>query len=230
MTVAEVETALPGPLAEFLADRIPKAARQANRRFPEVPCEDFEQAMWEKALRKGHHLANLWEQGKPGIIWAELRREGTKVGREDNRYRQAAKAMAAGYSLYDVEFYSTKLLAQLMPALIEADFDVSVAMERACSGTDAAGVHIRVDDPFSGAEEYMAILADVTTAFKRLPEGMQRLLVSYYRLDQENTQDGRWEREKAASSMGLTADALRMRAHRALQRLQDELGGSDPWL
>jgi hypothetical protein len=59
---------------------------------------------------------------------------------------------------------------------------------------------------------------------------MRRLLETYYGANQEDTDEGRWDREKLASSMGLTADALRHRVHRALQRLQKELGGADPWV
>jgi hypothetical protein len=229
MANATTET-LTGPLAEFLADRIPKAAARAHRRFPAVPAEDFQQAMWCRVLVNPAKFGKLWADGRPGIIWAELRREGTKVGEEDDRYRRAAKALEDGYSVYDIEFYSTALLAVLLPALIEAEFDAAVAMETASSGTDAAGVHIRIDDPFGGAENYPVVLIDVAAAYGRLPEGMQRLLKTYYGVSQEDTEQGRWDREGLASSMGLTAGALRVRVHRALQRLQDELGGADPWL
>jgi DNA-directed RNA polymerase specialized sigma24 family protein len=228
--VGDTIEGLGAPLAEFLADRIPRAAAKAHRRHRYVPAEDYEQAMWLRVLRNPPKFRKLWEQGKPGIIWEELRREGAVVAREDDRYRRAKKALEDGYSVYDIEFYSTGLLAQLLPALIEADFDVSVAMEAASCGTDAAGVHVRVSDPFGGAENYLTILADVAAAYGRLPEGMQRLLRTYYRVNQEETEEGRWARESLASSMGLTAGALRVRVHRALQRLQDELGGADPWL
>jgi len=217
------------PLAEFLADRIPKAAAAARRRFPEVPAADFEQAMWLKALRKSAHFSDLWEQEKQGILWAELRREGTKTGKEDQRFRQAQRAAAAGYSVHDTEFYSTGMLAKLMPALVEAGFDVPSAMERASGGTDAAGIHIRSSDPFGGAENYLVMLIDVAAAYGRLPEGMKRLLETYYGVRQDDTAEGRWDRDTLAGSMGLTQDALRTRVHRALQRLQDELGGPDPW-
>jgi hypothetical protein len=221
---------LAAPLAEFLADRIPKAAAKAHRRFPQVSKPDFEQAMWTKAIGRAAHFKKLWERDNQGAIWAELCREGTKTGKEDDRYRRAVAAAEAGYSPYDIEFYSTRVLGRLMPALVEADFDTSRAMEKASGGTDAAGIHIRSSDPFGGSENYLVILIDVVAAYRRLPEGMQRLLKTYYSVSQEDTEQGRWDREGLAGSMGLTADALRQRAFRALQRLQDELGGADPWL
>jgi hypothetical protein len=195
-----------------------------------VPADDFEQAMWLRVLTRPSKFQKLLDEERLGIIWAELCREASRVGREDDRYRRAVKAGAAGYSLYDIEFYTTGVLAKILPALVEADFDVSHAMEKAAGGTDAAGIHIRSSDPFGGSENYLVVLVDVAAACGRLPEGMRRLLNTYYAVSQDEGQDGRWEREKLASSMGLTADALRHRVSRALQRLQDELGGPDPWL
>jgi hypothetical protein len=230
VTETALEERLSAPLAEFLADRIPKAAKRAHGRYPDVPKADFEQAMWERAVRKSQYLRKMFDEGRLGVVWAELCREGTRVGKADERVRRADSAALAGYSVYDIEFYSTGMLAKLLPALVEADFDVSAAMDRASSSTDAAGIHIRSSDPFGGAENYLVVLVDLTAAYGRLPEGMRRLLKTYYGVDQEETQDGRWAREGLAASMGLTSESLRQRVHRALQRLQDELGGPDPWM
>lgn len=223
------DATLTAPLAELLEDRIPKAAARAHRRFPNVPDEDFRQAMWCRAIAKGPHFRKLFDEGRLGVIWAELCREGSRIGRDDKRYRMATDAMANGYSPYDIEFYSTRLLGQVLAALVEADFDVGQAMDRAASSTDAAGIHIRSSDPFGGAENYLVVLVDVTRAYAKLPEGQRRLLKTYYGVSQEENEEGRWARDGLASSMGLTGEALRQRVHRALQRLQDELGGADPW-
>lgn len=216
-------------LSELLGDRIPKAASRAHRRFPSVPREDFEQVMWERALSKGPHFRKLFEEGKLEAIWVELCRAGTKAGKEDDRYRRAVKALRDGYSVYDIEFYSASMLAHLLPVLVEAEFNVSQAMEKAAASTDAAGIHIRTEDPFGGSENYLVVLVDVTSAFDRLPEGMKRLLKTYYSASQEDTEEGRWERDGLASSMGLTKHALEERVRRARVRLSDELGGADPW-
>jgi hypothetical protein len=230
VTTTQTETSFPGPLAEFLANQIPRLAATAHRRHAAVPAEDYRQAMWTRALSIGPRLTQLHDNGQFGLITIKLRDECSRVTREDRRYQMAVEAMGNGYSVYDLEFYSTRVLGKLLPALVEADFDVSVAMEKAAASTDAAGIHIRSSDPFGGAENYLVILTDVTNAYRRLPEGMQRLLKTYYGVSQADDEQGRWDREGLASSMGLTSDALRQRAHRALSRLQGELGGSDPWL
>ena len=229
VTTDSVSPVLGGPLAEFLAETIPRVARNANRRYRYVPAEDYEQTLWLAALSRPHRYAEPFREGKLWAVTKRLRETAYGATKEDQRFRRAKAAAEAGYSTDDIEFYSTGLLARVLPALIEANFDTGEAMQRASSGTDAAGVFIRSNDPFSGAENYMVMLADITGAWKRLPEGQRRLLTAYYGTRQDDSEDGRWERERLASSMGLTADALRQRAYRGLSRLQDELGGADPW-
>jgi len=220
---------LGAPLAEYLAENIPRVAARVHSRYRYIPAEDYEQAMWSEMLAKRDRYQKYLTEGRPGLVKVSLYRACNKVTAEDDRYRRAKRAAEAGYSTEDIEFYSTGLLARILPALVASNFDVSDAMQRASSGTDAAGVFIRSTDPFSGAENYLAMLIDIAGAWKRLPEGQRRLLRAYYGTNQEDTQDGRWEREKLASSMGLTAETLRKRVSRGLERLQDELGGADPW-
>jgi alpha-ketoglutarate-dependent taurine dioxygenase len=191
--------ALGGPLAEFLADRIPKVASRVHRRYKDIPAQDYEQAMWLEMLAHPAKYRKYLEEDRGGLVQRELYRACKKVTEEDRRYRLAVQAASDGFSVYDIQFYSPTMLAHLLPALVEAGFDVSVAM------------------------------VDVVKAYDRLPEGMKRLLKTYYAVNQEDTEEGRWDRESLASSMGLTRHALEERVRRARQRLADELGGSDPW-
>jgi hypothetical protein len=225
-----VASRLGAPLAEYLAGRIHVEAARFNRNYPRIPKADYEQVMWVYALEHTALFKSLLEQGKRWTVTRGLRRGAMLAIREDNRYVRARKALENGYSVEDEEFYSTGLLAKILPALLMADFDVSDAMQNASSGTDAAGIHIRSSDPFGGAENYQAMLIDISLAWKRLSEGQRRLLRAYYRVSQEDTADGRWERQQLASSMGLTEDALRQRAHRALRSLSGKLGGESPWV
>lgn len=233
----EIEMMAPqfgGPLAEYLANQVPVEAKRLNREYGRIPVEDFEQAIWLRALERRDALARFHDQDKRWSIDRDLREAGVKLLKEDQRYTRAVKASEEGYSIEDEQFYSTGLLAKILPALVGTasefeDFDVAEAMQRASSGTDAAGIHIHSSDPHSGAESYQAMLIDISIAYKRLPAGQRRLLRAYYRANQEDTSDGRWERQRLAGSMGLTEEALRQRAHRALSALQAQLGGPSPW-
>ena len=221
---------LSGPLAEWLADRIPKWAAGAHKRFRMVPSEDFEQEMWARALKRAPKLAKHFREGQEELIYTELRSAATKLGMEDDRSRRAAKASAAGYSSFDEQFYTPGVLARLITALAGAECKPELAMEQAVFGTDAAGIHIQIEDPFSGAENYMAMLVDVKEGLDRIKRGHRNILLQYYGLPvDDDTDEGRWERRKLASSMGITYEALRSRVHYAKEALQRELGGEDPW-
>lgn len=229
----EIESLAPyfgGPLAEHLANQIPVEAKWVNRGYARIPAEDFEQEMWAYALGHADNLKQLWEEGKPGFVNRRIRDAAIDLLKEDERYVRAEKAVNAGYSVDDEQFYTTGLLAKVLPALIAADLDVAEAMQKASSGTDAAGIHIRNNDPHSGAENYQAMLMDMSAAFQRLTPGQRRLLTAYYGLSQEDDSAGRWERQQLAASMGLAEDTLRKRANRALIALQRELGGPSPWV
>lgn len=229
----EIEQLAPyfgGPLAEFLATWIPRAAAKKHAEAKRIPAADFEQEMWAEALRYADKLRDYHNEGKLGVIQVTLYRTADRVIREDDRYVRALKAGEEGYTVDDEEFYTTGLLAKVLPALIASDMDVADAMQRASSGTDAAGIHIRNNDPHSGAENYQAMLMDIARAFQKLTEGQRRLLTTYYAVDQEDTSAGRWERQALASSMGLTENGLRSRAYRTLIALQKQLGGPSPWV
>lgn len=223
-----------GPLAEHLAKEIPEQAKRFGREYGRIPADDFEQAMWLHALEKRDRLMRLFDEGKRWSVNRDINRAGVNLLKEDDRYLRSLKAAESGYNIEDEQFYSTGLLAKVLPALIGTategrDFDVAEAMQRASSGTDAAGIHIHSSDPHSGAESYQAMLIDIASAYRRLPAGQRRLLRAYYGASQEDTSDGRWERQQLAGSMGLTEDALRQRAHRGLAALQAQLGGPSPW-
>ena len=219
---------LGGPLAEFLADRIPKLASRAHGRYPRIPADDYAQAIWLRVFEPPDKFQAPFEAGEHGIVVSRLNDVAWGIQREDRRFVMAQDAAENGYSVDDLYFYSTGLLGNLLAVLVASDMDPAEAVANSTKGTDAAGVKITASDPH-GAENYQAMLIDVSAAFGRLTEGQRRLLRAYYGVRQDDSDDGRWERERLASSMGLTADALRQRAFRAVVRLQGELGGSDPW-
>jgi hypothetical protein len=217
-----------GQLGDWLADRVPRLAELAHRRFPQVPKEDFLQELWLRAHTHHLKLARFLREDNDGYAWRELNRAAIRLGKEDDRYRRAVKAAREGYRTVDEQFYSTGMLAMVLPALIESELDVAEAIANASQQTDAAGVHISSDDPDSQGN-YAAILIDVCTAFNALRKGDQRLLSAYYGAGDEDTEQGRWDRHGLASSMGMTYESFRKQASRALRKLQAELGGEDPW-
>lgn len=226
----ELELALGFALFELLKEMIPRAAKAGNRRFELVPPADFEQFMWERVLKDPAKYRKLLSEERDGVIWEELRRASTRLGKNDDRFRRAQRASATGYRTVDEQFYARKQLRAILPELIECEWDLAVAMERALSGSAGSAVKVQVSSSEDAFERYMVTMIDVIHAFKRLSGYHQSLIRAYYSESQEDTDQGRWERESRASSMGLTLKALQRRVDRAVDALVKELGGVNPWL
>jgi hypothetical protein len=218
-----------GPLGELLADRIPKAAQEGHRRYPLVAADDFEQAMYERILRNPPKYRRLMEEGREGVIWTELRRQATRTGSEDDRYRRTQKALASGYRVDDEQFYARKMLRAILPEMISSQWDAGQAMERALSGAAGSAVKVQVSSSEDAYERYLVTVIEIATAYHALSPYHQNLLSVYYDLNQEDTDSGRWERNSVASSMGLTLKALQRKVDRAMDALQEGLGGESPW-
>lgn len=224
----EVVDTVEGLLGEWLADRIPKLASKNHHRFPAVPTDDFEQEMWLRATKHKAKLAQYLRQGNDAYIWRELNAAATKLGKQDDRYRRAIKAAAAGYRTIDDQFYSPKVIVAALGVLIRAEFDVSVAVNQVARADSAGQFFVRGNDPERNGD-YMVVLMDVCQAFDRLKPYDQGMLKAYYDIPPEDTDENRWERRKLASSMGMTYEAFKQKAYRAVRKLQRELGGEDPW-
>lgn len=212
---------LDGPLSELLGEMIPRVAAKVHRGYAAVPAEDIEQEMWLYALSHQLKMREMYSRSDEGIIWEELRRAGRRACKEDERYRRALRAAASGYETEDEQFYSLRVLRLLLPRYIDGG-----VTEYAPQGRDQ-GRSGRSDGSEHG--DYLAIMLDLSRGLADLKPHQRNLLLRYFSLSQEDSEDGRWSRQQEASSMGLTVEALEMRVHRALVALQRELGGASPW-
>jgi hypothetical protein len=226
-------TAALGPVGELLTEMIPRAAKVAHRRFSLIEPEDFEQEMWTAAVvRSGHfNRIHVEEENREGILWEELRRIASAYGFDDDRDRRARKAKAAGYQTVDEDFYSRRVVATAIEVLIEAEWEPSTAVEQSTQATDSAGIRSHGGFNENATETYLAVLVDVSAAFRGLKPEHQRTLTDWYSYgDDTDDSDTKWERQRKASSMGLTYQAFEHRKARALDMIIKKLGGSSPWM
>lgn len=222
-----------GPVAELLEEMIPRAAKGAHRRFPLVEADDFEQEMWSAVYADAARFNQIHalEENREGVIFEELRRIGSRYGFDDDRDRRARKAKAAGYQTADEDFYSRKTVATAIEVLIEAEWEPSTAVEQSTQKTDNAGMRPTGGLNENATEAYLAVLIDVCTAFNQLKPEHQRTLTDWYSYgDDSDDSDMKWERQRKASSIGLTYAALEQRKARALDMIIKSLGGSSPWM
>jgi hypothetical protein len=212
-------TTITGPLSEFLAGEIPRVAARVHRTHPLVPAEDLEQALWLHAIAHAEKLQGLMGEGQDGAVWGELKRAGGKVVKEDDRYRRACKAAAAGYDVDDEHFYSLGMLRNLLVVYYETGLDTPPQSGLSVTGRKGNGT----------AEDYYVIMIDIDRGLGKLNTYQRGLIERWFGLPQGDDEEGRWVRQAEASTMGLTLEAFRKRVDRALRALQRKLGGTSPW-
>lgn len=189
-------------------------AHSLHRQFPMIEWDDivsFQYLWWCKYPRKVTRYLEL----------AEVSEEEGKIGRRKlaRALRNAAlvechkeKAKILGYDTDDLFFYSTGALKELLPRVYDRDSWAHRAQE-----IDAMP---RGKGPVSDGNNLIAALVDVDCALDKLPTGQRALLEASYR-------DGISD-EDLGHAHGITADAARMRVNRAVQKLQEKLGGAKP--
>lgn len=210
---------LSGPLNEMLAEEIPRVAAKAHRAYKLIPQEDLAQSLWLHALSNAERFEGYYREDSEAAIWTALSRAARRLVREDERYRRAAKAAAAGYAPDDECFYSVGVLRIALPIYLETGMDTPPQSGLNLSGRGGNGT----------AEDYYAVMVDIGRGLEKLSAYQRNLIIRWFSLPQGDDDEGRWIREAEASTMGITLNAFRQRVDRALASLQYKLGGANPW-
>lgn len=188
---------------------ITAVARAVRRQIPTVDTVDLIQDLC------------LWWHGKATWIAKQLEQDEEKgvytVTRAlTNQARGIcwqAKIDASGCERSDLYFYSTGTLREILPDV----FERSSWLDQ--TGPAEAGSRRR-SKPASEGSERLASLVDVAAAVARLRKADRELLLLAYGLGLSD--------EEIAGRVGVVANTVKQRVHRAMGRLQRELGGSRP--
>lgn len=163
--------------------------------------EDFRQelVMW---VLEHEDKVREWRDVEWGhkALWTALFRAGRSIGEKEKAYQ-------SGYHPDDLYFYSKKQLRDLLPDAI--------------TGT----VGTRNDESRAGASPEMynreTMIVDVRVALSSLPNVSQKIL--------SLAANAGFDYDLLAQEEGISLSAMRMRVDRALTKLQQELGGSNPF-
>jgi hypothetical protein len=149
-----------------------------------------------------------------------LRRELRNAGERMCRREKAAKL---GYQTQDEAFYSQRALGQLVTAYLAHGVQDAPPRGREDS--------VRRPAPGAGSHgEYLVSLVDVAEALRRLKPAQLEILTYAYGPDWAHRTDEEIAGElRLMGWKGMDADRLRSRVRWALNRLQRELGGANPW-
>lgn len=200
-------------------DIVPSVVRQVARKFKGfVEESDLRQECYTFAAVKYNQHKELLDEPDTEKRKANERRIGWQIKRVAERYARKEKAIKAGYQIADEAYYETTTIAQLLPFVISSIL----------SGKPLEQGQQLVDDgqpkkPSAPAESgnFLAILIDIKRAYLLLDFEDKDLLQKRY-FEEHTLQQIAQYLECAVS----TADR---RIEKALDNLQDKLGGENPY-
>ena len=174
----------------------------------------------------------LWAMTPSRREWAEelLSEPDTKIRQHNEsriawqmkraaeRYARRIKADKSGYQLGDEAYYETFTLSQLLPFVIASVIDGTVleqAQEMIKDGQPKGS-----SSPSEGGN-LLAMLLDIKRSFKKLDVKEQTLLTYRYH---EN-----FTLQQMAALLECSVSTADRRCSNALRKLQDEIGGENPY-
>lgn len=183
--------------------------RQVARAFPSYGWEDLTQdaSLWVLSHKRKASEYMTHEDPRQGqrLLATALRNELRGKALRDKAYRE-------GFKVYDNAFYT---LAQLKEELLPSVFNVENWLTPPQQTEGARG-----STPPNERGNWLASLADVAGAYRRLSEAERVLLLMYY-------EQGLSLRE-IAEELGQEESAVESRFDRAIKRILHLLGGERP--
>lgn len=180
-----------------------------KRSFGMVDREDLEQECWVWAVSHPRKVAEYIAEDELGKLGAAMRNAARKWALKE-------KAAHEGYHVDDLHFYSVKELGTLVGVVLD---------DREAWATPPSNGRDKVSggDPAVG-NNWLALLSDVSRAYDRLPDEDRDVLALRFGADGEEKMVLR----ELAEEYGVTISTVHKRVTKALERLQEELGGPRP--
>lgn len=200
-------------------DIVPSVVKQVARKFKGfVEESDLRQECYTFAAIKYVQQKELLDEPDLEKRKANERRIGWQIKRVAERYARKEKAAKVGYQITDEAYYETATIAQLLPFVISSII----------SGKPLEQGQQLVDDgqpkkPSAPAESgnFLAILIDIKRAYLLLDLEDRDILEKHYFEDHTL--------EQLAQYLECAPSTASRRSEKALSRLQDNLGGDNPF-
>ena len=200
-------------------DIVPSVARQVARRFKGYVEEaDIQQECYSFAINKHHQHKELLDEPDTEKRKANERRIGWQIKRVAERYARKEKAAKAGYEIVDEAYYETVTIAQLLPLVI-ASIVTGKPLEQGQQLIDDGQPKKQSAPAESG--NFLAILVDIKKAYLSLEIDDKNILSKRYYEDHTL--------EQMAQYLECAISTADRRIEKSLLRLQDKLGGENPF-
>lgn len=183
-----------------------------------VVRDDVRQECYLWGINRGQQLTDLLSEANEEQRIINEKRIAYQMRRHCERYARKEKAARSGYQTGDETFYETATIAQLLPYVITSVVtDAALEQAQTFVNDDAPR---RAPAPAEGGN-MLAILIDIKKAYEKLDADDQEALRMRY-LDGLTLQQIGQYFEVAIS----TAER---RCNNALRKIQNIVGGDNPW-
>ena len=200
-------------------DIVPSVVKQVSRRFKGYAEEsDIRQECYAFAANKHHIHKDLLDEPDTEKRKANERRIGWQIKRVAERYARKEKAAKAGYQVTDEAYYETTTIAQLLPFVI-ASIVTGKPLEQGQQLVDDGQPKKQSAPAESG--NFLAILIDIKKAYLALEVEDKEILSKRYYEDHTL--------EQMAQYLECAISTADRRIEKSLAKLQDNLGGDNPW-
>jgi DNA-directed RNA polymerase specialized sigma24 family protein len=200
-------------------DIAPSVAYAVHRQFKQwVEREDVKQECMQWAMQRVDYINSQLSEPDTETRRHNEQKIAWQMSRAAERYCRKEKSVKSGYQLGDEAFYQTAILGQLLPFVIASVLDGTVleqAQEMIRDGQPKGS-----SSPAEGGN-LLAMLLDIKRGYLKLSEEHQRILVLRYH---ENL-----TLEQIGAILGCHFTTADRRCTRALQALNNELGGVSPY-
>lgn len=193
---------------ETYANLVNALSYEFSRRFRMVEVDDIRQEMWLWFVEHPNKVS-YWEDNHDSKECVKLIARSLRNAAKD--FCQREKAIKIGYRVEDLYYYDRELIELLLPATLTGE---TIAPALADMG------YTKSRKVLSEGNNWLAMCADIESAFESLQKEQQHILVLRY-------SDG-FEPAMIAQEMSISVDAVRMRINRAMKTLLAILGGEKP--
>lgn len=179
------------------------------KRYKIIDRDDIAQEIWMWFIThssKMEEWSSLQKKDQTKLVSRSIQNAAIK-------YCEKEKARVVGYELSDLHYYDKNTIEMFLPYILSNDYELPDGMQ--LDKTARA-----TKDPSEG-NGWLAIRADISTGFDRLPDNHKAILRLRF-LNESRTY------KQLGDSIGTSEDAVRKRVDRAIAALINKIGGTRP--
>jgi RNA polymerase sigma factor (sigma-70 family) len=187
-------------------------AHQFARRYPMIEQPDIAQEIWLWFLTHEKKLEQ-WESEHD--TRTQLLLISRAVRNAALKYCEKEKSRVVGYELSDLHYYDKSTVEIFLPYILSDDYQIPSELNVVNSESKST------KDPSEG-NGWLAMWADISKGFDKLPEHHQNILRERFLNEQRTYKD-------VGAVFNISEDAARKRTDRAIKALINKIGGDSPW-